>query len=337
MTEFAKLPGNIRQFVNFQRSRGEITNTQAESTFIRLALQGYLTLIPEEVHQSRILEKPDLLQAAGDMIQFQLAFNDRIDYQYSGRTDIDDLIYDSAKKEQAARNQLDLSLHALENPAEAFRLQGVVNNLARETEFVEQFIRTKPQIKYEDALQYRRLVNAIAMCSVTRMLMREKYQGSKLSETDKTELTWEGVNNKYAWLFNSDNNGLNRLEIAMKIMERLTTVAQLDDDLFGRHIDEKLNVPSTALTAIHDQNGNVEKAEDVLNNYRRNFLSEARTLGVGVLPSKAFSTTFKEMQRATRIFTRNARKYHNLLQHTHLHAPKMFARHREMAYIRGQI
>jgi hypothetical protein len=117
-------------------------------------------------------------------------------------------------------------------------------------------------------------------------------------------------------------------------MDRVATVGQIDDDWFGRHIDETLNIPSIALAAIKQANGDEYAARAAIYKYRSEYVLGAHKLGLGIIPIVGVTTGFKEIQKANQAFTRNARKHLGLIEKTGL-LKKVKIPVREMAYIKG--
>jgi len=333
MNEITELPGEIKQFNNYRIGREEIKKAGIQSPMIRSILGGLITIIPDEVHQSRILERPELSSVAGDLISFQIALNDRLDFALSSRKDINSIIEVSREKEDRARERLNLSTRILDDPAKAHWIRSAVDNLVTETEVIEKYVReNSSNLSFADAIKYRRLVNAIASCTVTGVLLGREHLAERLQTINKDNLNWDTIYRKYEWVFG--NTAKNSVEKAVIVMDRVATAGQIDDDWFGRHIDDLLAIPTPALIAIREANGNEEEAKQKLYQQRKIFIDDARTQGLGMLPVKAVTVGFKEMQKANRVVTRSARKHYPLLQRFGL-TSKLKLPVRETAYVEG--
>ncbi len=219
MNEITELPGQIKQFNNYRFGREEIKKAGIQSPMIRSVLGGLLTIIPEEVHQSRILERPELSSVAGDLISFQIALNDRLDFALSGRQEIKGLIEKSEEKEKRAREAFDSSARILDDPAKAHWIRSVVDNLVTETEVVEKHIRENgSNLSFADAIKYRRLVNAIASCTVTGVSLGREHLAERLQTINKDDLNWDTIYHKYEWVFGE--TARNPVEKAVIVMDR---------------------------------------------------------------------------------------------------------------------
>lgn len=333
MNEITELPGEIKQFRNYQIGQAEIRKAEIQSPMVRSILGGLLTIIPQEVHQSRILERPELLSVAGDLISFQIALNDRLDFALSGRQDISNLIEESVDKEKRTRERLNSSTRILDDPAKAHWIRSTVDNLITETEVIEKYVRENSStLSFADAIKYRRLVNAIASCTVTSVLLGREHLAERMQAISEDKLSWDTISRKYDWVFG--DSARNPVEKAVIVMDRIATSGQIDDDWFGRHIDELLTIPSPALIAIRNNAGNEEATKQKLYQERKIFIDDARKQGLGMLPVKAVTMGFKEMQKANRVVTRNARKHYPLLEKFGL-TSKLKLPARETAYVEG--
>ena len=307
-------PGEKQQIENFGKNARDIFNIDTDNKFLKLALSGLSTIVPKEVNNSKILENEKLLNVGENLLSFQITLNDRIDFEYSNREDLVEFNEYFWEKEEKAIKRLDSSLQLLDDKAEAFIIRDRINTLVKETEFVEKYIREKgDNITLDDAIEYRRLVNAIAISTLTGILLGQKHLSDMYKTEYQGELSWDKIKEKYQWIF--DGNAKNKVQRAVVIMDRIVTVTQIDDDWYGKDIDRLLSIPTIALAAIRQNNGNEAKAKKELNSLRSDYMTEARKQGLAVIPTFGATTitflyqwAFNSVNQLTRRRFKNSKR-----------------------------
>jgi hypothetical protein len=279
MVEVAgKLPSEFRQIGNFLNAKSKLKNVPNLRGSQTTILLGLMTIIPEEVKLSGILENPQRLAVIGAIVNYQIALNDRLDFEGAKRTDISDLMQEARNREVSARTKLDTMLINLPE-AESKQAKDGIDVAVGEIEFTEKWIREKRDID-----RYRNLVNAaLNVATISVLFSREKLPlQEQIGNNENT--TIEDLADKYAWVMG--DNPSNNVERAVMIMHNVVMAAQIVDDWHGRNIDELLNIPSYASGALKMADGDKKTAKAVLNRKRSEYKAKARALGLGTIATE---------------------------------------------------
>lgn len=336
MSESTEMPSEVKQISNFLQGRKQLKEIHLPSGVTKTIINGLMTLIPEEVRRSRILERPELLQTVFDLVQYQIRFNDRLDFEGANKTEIKNLLDETKDRERLASDKLRESIGNLADKAEADRAKALVKQLVEETEFVEKYVRSPAfELTTENALRYRRLVNAIGNSNVTAILMGKGALDDRLKPIENEEMSFGGLEKKYSWMFGNDPK--NKLERAVIIMERASTVMQIIDDVHGYQIDKLLGVPSIA-AAVFQSNKN-QRGKKESNQLKKRFIKEAIDAGLGRIPMKGIATGFGTLQKIGAFVVRSASRRKDtsaLLERFPKNLPGS-AGVREKAYMTGKL
>lgn len=338
MNESIKMPSEVKQIFNFFEGRKKLKKLPIPSGLTKTILNGLLTLIPEEIHHSKILERPKLTQVVFDLLQYQLRLNDRLDFEGANKEVLINLVEETKSKEKTSYNKLESSVKNLEEKNEAHKVMKLIDQMTLEVEFIEKHVRSESfELTVNSSLEYRRLVNAINNLTVITILFGESFFDGRLKPITKDEMSYQEIQNKYLWMF--ENNPRNKLERTIMIMERATTIYQIDDDKHGYQIDRLLNIPSIAAGADKEF-GLYHMNEMTLSSLRKRFLKETIDMGLGILPTKGTADGFKMIQWFGEQLIRSSRRNKHLLENTGLmkkisNTSKLPLR--EKAFIQGKI
>jgi len=339
MTIFFGVPSQVQQFKHFLKSFISLRGLGLNPHTLLPIITGLMIIIPDEVRNSGILENPKQIKVASKLLDFLLVMNDRLDFELSGRKDISKILYEGNKREANARKKLALSIHNLSDSEEQLKLERIINSCRTESEVVEKYVRkSSRELDFNDAIIYRRLVNAIMICVVTNVILKDDSLSKRLERLEKEDRNYEKVYKKYEWIFS--DNPKSHVEKAIVVMDRMTTMAQLDDDWFGRHIDVLLYIPSPAIVALRDAVGDEEKAYIRINKTRKFFINEAKRQGLANIPIDIFAFVFRELMRFERnvtIIGKSHPKLFNILEKIPIIESLTHLPPREDAYIEGKL
>ncbi len=335
-------PGELEQLLNFFEGRRLIYAARVPHSTVRPVLSGLMSIIPEQVIESRIFQNQQVLAVGKRLFTFQMALNDEIDFR---SLDKQALRQAASEKVNLTRQALDEEISLLDDPARKLAIKSLIRDYIAETELVEENVRQRAAsdatFSFEDALQYRRIVNAIASCTVTAVLLGHSYfQDSPFAKmrVEKSVMSWEDVVEKYKWIFSNTPQAAPVLR-AVQVMDRIATAAQLDDDLHGRDIDKLLAIPSPVLVALSTLDS-IDDVREMLQAKKDELRDEAKQLGLGILPTMSTTIGFKQMQRVNEFLTKKGRRWYRILAFLENRTPLNFTRRfppRERAYITGEL
>lgn len=336
MGESNEFPGNITQVQNFLKATGEvkIANLEYKAGGIQSGiLYGLETLIPNEVKASGILTNPDRRRMVDDLLAFQVRLNDRIDFANAHRQETAEFTKDAINKEAEAKIKLDGSLSKVQSP----ELETTIGNAAAEVEVVETYIASrKGNLSFDDIEKYRNIVNAISNCAVTRAILGPNYLTDRLQTLPSDKMNWQGIYEKYRWVLSSDPQ--NNVERTVQIMHNLGMAGQIDDDWYGRHIDQAMGIESFASAALVEKAHDPKQAKEFLNDIKSAYLAQAKRLGLNPAGAILIDEVQKRMQKVMNWVTRKARYSENTHLKKYLNTkvvPKMGIR--EKAFAQGEI
>ena len=332
------LPSEVGQLKNFLRAPKIMEGPEnIHSSIVKQILRGLLSIIPEEVERSKFLESPKLQEVVSHLLQLQLALNDRLDFEGAVKPVPSELTVRAQAHERSIRKDLDQSIQCLDDPSVVLFLQKVVQSAVTETEYIEEQAR-KPHVLsgLEHSIEYRRSVNAVAMCAVCAAIFGKESLGDRMRLIEKSDVNDVKIQEKYAWVFGDRSE--TAVERAMQAMERLTTVHQIDDDWAGRHIDDRLGVPSIAIAALRDADFDETLAKKTLDRERGNYIQQARQIGLGFLPTHAATAGLQFLQDVNGFVTRVGNRHASVLKQLGLLDPLAdLLPARESAYIKRDI
>ncbi len=264
----------LQQLINFKLAREELAAIDFQfKSMLKLLMLGLLTLIPDEVETSGVLADDKHLKTIVGLLRYQISLNDLLDFQHSGRTDIEDVLSVAITKEQLAYKQMLDLLNQTCIPEQIERVQ----NCIAEITTVETWASTKQSWTIEEAVEYRSLVNAISNVLVTSVVLKFPQHLIVRLGSRSNQPTIETIREKYSWILT--NHYVNRLERTIIIMHNLAMAGQIDDDLFGQRIDKVLNVQSVALVAQEYFQDDAE-VKNELRHIKTQFLKTAQRLGL---------------------------------------------------------
>jgi len=302
MPEF---PGEVQQVSNFFKGRQEIRKARVEYKPRAIQagiLYGLETLVPSEVKASAILHNPDRMRVVDSLLAYQVRMNDRIDFANAGRSDIADLRSESVRLEAEAKSKLDSDLTKLNSPETKILIESAI----KEVEVVESYIASRRmQLSFDDVEKYRNVVNAVSNCVVTAAVLGPQFLPGRLETLPQERLNWQGIYDKYKWAFGSEP--ANNVERTIMIMHNLGMAGQIDDDWFGRHIDEALGIYSYADAALDEKHHNEVEAHEFLDGIRKAYLDQAKRLGLSPMGIKMIDGVQRRLQKTMNWFTRKAR------------------------------
>ena len=336
MGESNEFPGKITQIQKFFKAGSEVKTASLEykaSGIQSGILYGLETLIPNEVKASGILTNPERRRMVDDLLAFQIRLNDRIDFANAHKEKTSGFTQDAILKEAKAKIKLDGSLGKVQSP----ELETTIENAAAEVEVVEAYIASKKgNLAFDDIEKYRHIVNAISNCAVTRAILGPNYLADRLQTLPADKMSWQGIYEKYRWVLSSDPQ--NNVERTVQIMHNLGMAGQIDDDWYGRHIDQAMGIESFASAALDEKAHDPEQAKEFLDDIKRAYLAQAKRLGLNPAGAALIDALQKRMQKVMNWVTRRARYSEN----THLKeylktkvAPRMGTR--EKAFAQGEI
>ncbi len=332
------LPSEVGQLKNFLRAPKIMEGAEnIHSSIVKQILRGLLSIIPEEVERSKFLESPKLQEVVSHLLQLQLALNDRLDFEGAIKPVPSELTVRAQAHERSIRKDLDQSIQCLDDPSVVLFLQKVVQSAVTETEYIEEQAR-KPHVLsgLEHSIEYRRSVNAVAMCAVCAAIFGKESLGDRMRLIEKSDVNDVKIQEKYAWVFGDRSE--TAVERAMQAMERLTTVHQIDDDWAGRHIDDRLGVPSIAIAAMREADFDETLAKKTLDRERGNYIQQARQIGLGFLPTHAATAGLQFLQDVNGFVTRVGNRHASVLKQLGLLDPLAdLLPARESAYIKRDI
>ncbi|MDO8488426.1 MAG: hypothetical protein Q7S31_03905 [bacterium] len=336
MSESNEFPGNITQVQNFLKATGEvkIANVEYKAGGIQSGiLYGLETLIPNEVKASGILTDPDRRKTVDDLLAFQVRLNDRIDFANAHRQETIEFTQDAILKEADAKTKLDASLRKVQSP----ELEVTIRDATAEVEAVEAYIASrKGNLSFDDIEKYRNIVNAISNCAVTRAILGPNYLADRLQTLPADKMNWQGIYDKYRWVLSSEPQ--NNVERTVQIMHNLGMAGQIDDDWYGRHIDQVMGIESFATASLDEKAHNPEQAKEFLDDIKSSYLTQAKRLGLNPAGAALIDGVQKRMQKVMNWVTRKARYSENTHLKEYLNTkvvPKMGIR--EKAFARGEI
>lgn len=299
--------GEFKQIKNFLKARKEVAHARDKPIDLRRKiLLGLMTVIPEEIKLSGILENPQRMAVALGILDYQFGLNDRIDFEGAGRTDISVLIEEARNREASAREKLNIVLLYLPE-TESVQIIDGINTAVQEIEFVEKWIREKRDnntVGFSDVDRYRNLVNAINNVMVTSTVLGKE----KLSHTKRVvnkDTTIDEIEEKYSWVMG--DNPLNNEERAVMIMHNMAMAVQIVDDWQGKHIDELLNIPSYASGALKMADGDIKAAKGIIDIKKDEYKAKARVLGLGKVAANGSFMYFANLIGAYSFLTKKAR------------------------------
>lgn len=282
----SELPGEFKQIKNFldaKKRLKDVPNRRGPQTTILL---GLMTIIPEEVKSSGILENQQRLAAIGAIVNYSISLNDRLDFEGAKRTDISDLMQEAKNREVSTRAKLDAVLTNLPE-AESKQVKDSIDVAVEEIEFTEKWIREKRDnntISFSDIDRYRNLVNAIINVATTSVIFGRENLSPQKQIVNNKNITIEDLADKYAWVMG--DNPSNNVARAVMIMHNVAMAAQIVDDWSGRVIDELLNIPSYASGALRMTDNDKLAAKVILNRKRNEHKAKARALGLGTIATE---------------------------------------------------
>lgn len=336
MNESNEFPGNITQVQNFLKATGEIKTANLEykaGGFQSGILYGLETLIPNEVKTSGILTNPDRRKMVDDLLAFQIRLNDRIDFANAHRQKTAGFTQDAILKEAEAKTKLDASL----NKIQSSELVVTIRDATAEVEAVEAYIASrKGNLSFDDIEKYRNIVNAISNCAVTKAILGSNYLADRLQTLPADKMNWKGIYEKYRWVLSSDPQ--NNVERTVQIMHNLGMAGQIDDDWYGRHIDQAMGIEAFASAALDEKAHNPEQAKEFLDDIKSAYLAQAKRLGLNPAGAALIDEVQKRMQKIMNWITRKARYSENTHLKEYLNTkvvPKMGIR--EKAFAQGEI
>jgi len=339
MKKLVRFPGQFQQCVNFFRSLWLLRNLNLNPRTLKPILIGLLIIIPDEVKKSRFLERTDLLKIVQALLDYQLALNDLMDFVLSGRNNINGLIKKTRERVNKNRKNLDLLIDKLGDLDEKILIRKITDNCIDETWEVEKYVRRiTDKLDLSGAIEYRRIVNAIAICSVISVIFGRQSLEKRLYSISKNSFDWDNINKKYQWVFG--NSPKNSIEKAVIVMDRITTMAQLDDDWSGRHIDALLRVPSTALIALKETGNDENAALKRIQSERKRFVKKAKEQRLVSIAVDVVNFGFRNLMKLEETVTVIGRKYKRLyllLKEIPVIKSRLQLPPREEAYILGKI
>lgn len=331
-----EFPGNITQIQNFLKATGEIkaANLEYKTGGIQSGiLYGLKTLIPHEVNISGILINPDRRRMVDDLLAFQVRLNDRIDFANVHRQEIAKFTQEAILKETDAKAKLYTSISKIRSP----ELEVTIGNAIAEVEVVEAYIASRRgNLSFDVIEKYRNIVNAISNCVVTRSILGPRYLADRLQTLSSDQMNWEGINEKYRWVLTSDPQ--NNVERTIQIMHNLGMAGQIDDDWYGRHIDQAMGIESFASAALDEKAHNPVQAKEFLDDIKNSYLVQAKRLGLNPAGEALIDKVQRRMQKVMNWVTRKARYSENTHLREYLNTkvvPKMGIR--EKAFAQGVI
>ena len=304
-----KLPGELGQISNFVKGaemlrEAHIRHNLRDSHFQVLALAGYLALVPDEIKASKFLESNDKLNLVDAIFEHQILMNDRIDM--SGKPGLEKTVLEIVQHEKGWNEAFNYWSEAFPNNEET-RYKQIFNSLIVETEFMEGWVRlNKSSLTFDDAEKYRNLVNAIANCAISGIFFSEAALDERLKPIEPVQLSFEAIYEKYRWV-TSGEGAKNKAEKAIMIAHANIMIAQIEDDWFGREIDQSLGLPSFTTAAMTECGHDEMKARDFLTEVKKGYIEKAKNLGLGLVPVYGMEYLFRKGQEVNRLLTRSSR------------------------------
>lgn len=316
MVEKGSFPGRLEQYRNFVHGHREIKKAKEKYKFSGILsgiIYGLDTLVPEIVERSGFLADPDRQKLADGLLFYQITINDRLDFEHSQRSNLNDLIKYCRTRESETRAKLDRRL-ATAKP----EFRQIIDQSVLEVEIVEKYIANKrSNLSFADIEKYRNLVNAISICAVTGTILGPDLFALRLSSLPEDKLNWPGIYEKYSWMFSSDYN--NDFERVILIMHNLAMAGQIDDDWYGRHIDRQLGIPSFASAAMIEVEHDPAQAKAFLDGIHGVYLQNVLDLGLDKFGLATIDKIQRQFQKFASHLTTSARcskvkAYRNFLQ-----------------------
>lgn len=264
----------LQQLSNFKLAREKLSLVDTQiSTLLKLLLLGMLTLIPDVVEESGILEDSKHLETTTSLLRYQVALNDWLDFSLSRRTDIQSALLLAANSENSAYHEATGLLSQTCSPKQI----ELVQQSLKEITTIEVWAATKQDWTLAEAIEYRNLVNAVSNVLLTTVTLKFPQNLVEKLESDSAQSSMDDIRTKYSWIL--QNQFENRLEQTVLIMHNLAMAGQIDDDKFGQTVDGALNLHSVALVAqqkIQDP----AKIKQVLDQLKNQYLETAQKLGL---------------------------------------------------------
>jgi hypothetical protein len=298
------LPGKARQIKNFAEAALELRKKNIGQVQ-QLALTGLMTLIPEEVRDTGILESPERLQLIDQLLEYLMALNDQIDLAkvVEGDAEIANLTNQAISGAQEGLSQ---AIDRLP-PHQAEQLRNFLEQGLREIQFYE--ANTNDQLDIAQVEQYRNTINAINECLINACIFGPQHFEEK-SANSLSPTSLEDIDAKYAWL-KKGKIAHKKLDQALIITHQMAMATQIIDDWRGRVIDSALGIPSFASAARH-QTKNDNDARKLLWKQKDIYRQNAQQLGLGNIPARGSLAAFGGLMRFQRLAIRKAQEHPNL-------------------------
>ncbi|MCB9790090.1 hypothetical protein H6762_03845 [Candidatus Nomurabacteria bacterium] len=299
----------IGQLGNFASGRREIKSLDDYDPGVvqEAAITGMLTIIPDIVHQSEILSSPERMAMVDKFVAFQSRFNDRVDFEGAGRDGVSSLVDESRELEKKAWLEFEQSVEHLQDKEIILSL---VKDYIDETEAVERHIRlNRHRLSYDDVEKYRSYVNAIATVVLSSVILGDSFLDQSRTGHIDGQLSYEAVKSKYGWVVNGSPSKDSKQEKAVVIIYNMAMASQVDDDWWGRSIDQLLNIPSFASGALQEFGNDEERARQFLRGVKDSYVKQAQKHGLGIIPSKGMAALSGIMQRFAHVVAKKARRF----------------------------
>jgi len=328
-----QLPNEREQLVNFTRARRALSEAPYKPGYLQKGIiLGLMTVLPDEVKSSGILNNPQRMAAVDAFGAYQVRANDRLDFEGAGRSDIGNIIDEARQKERLSRFKLDVVLQALPE-GDRSQVAEIIDTSLQEVEVVEKWIREKRDSKTLDFTAidiYRNTVNAIENTSTTAMVLGPSRLSSHTLPIPEQQRDIQSILDKYAWVLG--NHPATSAERAVMIMHNLSMAAQVIDDLRGQKIDNLLDIPTYASGAKRLTGGDRKAARAILNAKIVAYKAKARELGLGKLATEGSLGIVSTFETVGALVTRKARSS-DLMR-------RLVGKHlflRELKYVDGEL
>lgn len=247
---------------------------------------GLMTIAPTEVRNSGILTDPHRLAAIDAITAYQVGLNDKMDFEGSNRTDIDDIVEEARQLEIMGETKLKEALAALPEttrmPIEANLAEAI-----KEIEHTESWIRNKRDnndVTFQDSEAYRNIVNAISNVAISSVLFGPEKLKDRTQPIEEP-LEIDKISDKYSWILGS--NPSSEVDRVIMIMHNVGMIAQIVDDWHDRDIDTALSIPTVATTALDSANGDASLAKAFLWRRMDDYKGKARELGLSKIGTES--------------------------------------------------
>lgn len=301
-------PNEVRQWVDAKKAIDTVKRIDEEKPkwLLRGSIIGLSTIVPNEVERSGILESPERRRVINVLANYQVRLNDLLDFRGAGRAGLGEIISEAATKEQEQKIELDRAINNISDGKLREKTRQLVSNSIEELVTVEEYARlNRHRMTFEQAEDYRNLVNAINETIDTALILGTEHFEGRLHTISKEHLSYKSIYEKYKWIFNGEYR--NNAERALMIMHNVAMVAQIDDDWYDVNIDKLLNIPSMGIMAIEEKKEDVNKAKKFLKGIRLTYRDKAHEFGIGLVAERTFTEYIRRGKQISKFLLTNAR------------------------------